>query len=246
MFYKVSHILFTVALAFSSVVSAADVLRAHAWRSKAAYPEPSDFPELKVANVKSRPNTGIAFTGGGSRSFLASVGYLAGLNELGLIPNIRYISGISGGSWATLAYTFSQLNVSEQTLLGKILLPEELTLDNLKIMDSQCLRSVTAVDFVGLALHALKDGIVPSLADSWAYATQKTYFEPFGITAGAPLSWDAKTVADIKSRNPLLKDVQFVVPGNSKRPFPMVGTAIVGPSEGSTDAIFVCHCCPRI
>jgi hypothetical protein len=95
--------------AITGCVASSDTINFKAWQSSKDYPEPNDYPELHEESVLSRPNTAIAFTGGGSRSFLASIGYIAGLTELGLIPNIRYISGISGGSWATLTYTYSQL-----------------------------------------------------------------------------------------------------------------------------------------
>jgi hypothetical protein len=101
----------------AGLVSSTETINFKAWQSSKAYPEPNDFPELHEESVLSRPNTAIAFTGGGSRSFLASIGYLAGLNELGLIPNIRYISGISGGSWATLTFTYSQLVIPPPSLL---------------------------------------------------------------------------------------------------------------------------------
>ena len=29
-----------------------------------------------------------------------------GLHELGLLPGVRYVSGVSGGAWAAAAYTF--------------------------------------------------------------------------------------------------------------------------------------------
>jgi hypothetical protein len=125
----------TLAASLSGVTSID--LNFKAWQSANNYPVPSDFPELQDETVTSRPNTAIAFTGGGSRSFLASIGYLAGLNELGqsiyfsplasppshtgLIPNIRYMSGISGGSWATLTYTYSQLVCPHPCFLPSLL-----------------------------------------------------------------------------------------------------------------------------
>lgn len=227
-----------VAAVALSAVSAAEVefeqpwLKAKAFQSKGVYPTQSDFPEESLPTIKTRPSTAIAFTGGGSRSYLASIGYLSGLYELGLIPGIKYISGISGGSWATLAFSFSQAKVSDDVLLGTIPQPSELSVNKLKEMDTRCLRSSTAVDFVEVCLEALKNGEVENLADSWAYATQKVYFEPFGISAGVPFSWDQDTVDDIKTRNPSLKDVEFVLPTNAQRPFPIVGTAMTGPSEG--------------
>ena len=54
-----------------------------AWQSLSADPAPSDFPETDSAELMSRPSVGIGFTGGGSRSFLASAGYMSALHELG-------------------------------------------------------------------------------------------------------------------------------------------------------------------
>jgi len=64
-------------------------------------------PELQLANIAVRPASAILFSGGGSRSFTATIGYLAALTELGLLDSTRYISGVSGGSWATVLYAFS-------------------------------------------------------------------------------------------------------------------------------------------
>jgi hypothetical protein len=35
-----------------------------------------------------------------------SLGYLLGLHELGLLKTTRYIAGVSGGAWATAAYSY--------------------------------------------------------------------------------------------------------------------------------------------
>ena len=48
-----------------------------------------------------------------------------------------------------------------------------------------------------------------------------------------PFSWDAETVSNIKQRNPSLEDLPFMLPASSERPFPVIGTAIVGPDEGA-------------
>jgi hypothetical protein len=69
------------------------------------------------------------------------------------------------------------------------------------------------------------------VSPAWAYATQKLYFEPVGIQAGVPFSWDEATVADIKRRNPPLDQVPFMLPAPG-RPYPLVGAGIVGPNEG--------------
>lgn len=215
-----------------AVVDAEGVYRAYAWQSSGEFPSPSEFPESHDDSLSSRPSSAVAFTGGGSRSFISSLGYLGAFNQLALIPSIRYMLGVSGGSWATVVFSFKQVDVDDATFLGEILLPEEISMEKLEKMSPDCARALANCDFVKVTLEAVKSGVANTLADGWAHATQELYFEPVGIQAGVPFSWNEQTVADIKERNPLLKDLSFVLPSNAERPFPLIGAAIVGPDEG--------------
>ena len=57
-----------------------------------------------------KQNTGVCFSGGGTRSMAATIGQLRGLNALKMISNIDYISCVSGGSWASGVYTYYKTN----------------------------------------------------------------------------------------------------------------------------------------
>lgn len=83
-----------------------------------------------------------------------------------------------------------------------------------------------------MAYDAIKAGTVKGFADAWCHATQETYYGPVGIKQSTRFSWNQETVNDIKKRNPSLKNEVFLLPTNKDRPFPIVGTAIVGPNEG--------------
>lgn len=205
---------------------------ARVWQSAGDNPVPSDFPELADENVMSRPNTGIAFTGGGSRSYLASTGYMAALHELGLVENIRYISGISGGSWFTLSYTFSQEDVDDSILLGTITDPGDFTTEGLKAMDPQCMRRVTSGNYVPSMLEEMKTDHVGA-GEAWVNALQRVYLDPLGIPALTPVAWSEAHLDNIRSRNPALQDRAFLLPVHASRPFPLVGSTLVGPDEGA-------------
>ena len=97
-----------ISVIFSLTHCSAKDYNAKAWQKAGDFPTSSDFPEQHDENVKKRASVAIGFTGGGSRSYTASVGYMAALTELDLVKNTRYIGGISGGSWFTLNYVFSQ------------------------------------------------------------------------------------------------------------------------------------------
>eukprot|EP00039_Didymoeca_costata_P000967 m.48414 g.48414 ORF g.48414 m.48414 type:complete len:692 (+) comp10567_c0_seq2:102-2177(+) len=92
------------------------------------------FPEQDEPTVQSKINSGVCFPGGGSRAYTSALGALRALHMLKLLPKIRYMSGISGGSWAAASFTFrnTDLNVSE--FLGEYLPPNKLTPEALNKM----------------------------------------------------------------------------------------------------------------
>ena len=63
------------------------------------------WPETtaNLTGFDSRPNTGLAISGGGTLAYSLGMGVFRGLNELGLIGNVKYLSAVSGasaGGWA--------------------------------------------------------------------------------------------------------------------------------------------------
>lgn len=60
-----------------------------------------NFPEQTTDFLASTTNCGICFSGGGTRAMSAAMGQMRGLNNLGVLKNARYISCVSGGSWAS-------------------------------------------------------------------------------------------------------------------------------------------------
>lgn len=67
------------------------------------------------------------------------------------------------------------------------------------------------------------------------------FFTPSGIARGLPFSYDKDTVADIKLRNPDLRNVNFqLLRGNfgdnnatgiDKRPYPIIQATLIGPES---------------
>lgn len=129
------------------------------------------FPELEgntpyLTKGSARAQSGICFSGGGTVSISLVAGFLDGLNSLGLIPNIGYISGVSGGTWGTAPYMYNS-EEDPDALLGTHYPP------NL-IPDSV----LTQTDDKTLAKAATN---APIIDRSLAYAT---YWKTFG---GFPL-----------------------------------------------------------
>lgn len=98
------------------------------------------FPELHIARYQpgSHP-LGICFSGGGPRSLVASLGQMRGLHALGLLDEIGAISAISGGAWFNTIFGYAPTSIDDTTLLGPVLNPTEITLQNLAELDPQCI-----------------------------------------------------------------------------------------------------------
>ena len=63
-------------------------------------------------------DVGVAFSGGGTRSASATLGQLRGLEQNGWLARVRYMTAVSGGSWAAVPFTYAQ-NLSLNELLGE-------------------------------------------------------------------------------------------------------------------------------
>ena len=201
-----------------------------AWQNIHSNVHQMTFPEDSYADIASKSNVGISFSGGGDRSFTASIGYLAGIHELGVMENIKYMVGVSGGSWATMVYSYYQDDsISDDTMLGPVIFPADIVRDDLQEMESGCVRAYPSTDYKwtdGYTFEDNSDGI------------QYIYLDPSGIGRGNPFSYNDDSVADILSRNPNLSSESFVkVRGTNgasfidPRPYPIAITTMVGPYD---------------
>ncbi|EGD75059.1 hypothetical protein PTSG_06717 [Salpingoeca rosetta] len=189
------------------------------------------FPERSLKHVMQRPNAGIAFTGGGTRSFLATIGYLAGLHEAGLLPNVRYVSGVSGGAWGTCAYMYASTAQGNDTqLLGPIMEPQHMTMKNLKHIDPECVRGGPVnKDF---AWHAVENFFNPLVhgRDVWFKSVNDVYFKPYGVPDNKYPAASTETIQRIVDRNPALTVSDFALP-RPNRPFWIAGISYIGPEK---------------
>lgn len=85
-----------------------------------------------IANSdSSRANLALCFSGGGSRALTCAWGQMLGIKTLNLDKSARYISSVSGGTWASSIYTFLPLlphRISDEDLLGTYHPPADLSL----------------------------------------------------------------------------------------------------------------------
>jgi hypothetical protein len=217
--------------AVSLLAAPAYALDVKAWQNIGSSSHGMDFPEESYADVMAKANVGISFSGGGDRAFTASIGYLGGIHEIGLMDNIKYMVGVSGGSWATMVYSYYQDDsVSDATMLGPVVLPADIARADLGVAAPGCVRAYPSTSYQWTSGYTFEDN---------EDALQYIYLGPSGISRGGAFSYDSATVSDIKARNPALAATTFYtvrgVDGSNsaidKRPFPIAAATMIGPYD---------------
>src|SRR6188472_2466948 len=110
----------TIATAQTALPACANCVEARFWEINPTFwnsTTPSETPEREKLVQLRKFDVGIAFSGGGTRSASATVGQLRGLEQNGWLAQVRYMTAVSGGSWAAVPYTYSR-NISAAELLG--------------------------------------------------------------------------------------------------------------------------------
>ncbi|NOQ27125.1 MAG: hypothetical protein GQ564_17330 [Bacteroidales bacterium] len=163
---------------------------------------PNDGTNTVITNSDSnKANLGICFSGGGSRALTCAWGQILGLKTLSLMDKIRYISSVSGGTWASSIYSFLPDSISDEELLGIYYTPEKLSLkDGTGNLNVNTLGKYNlGVVPVGLKLTDLIEsaGIFlvthPSSEHKWLWADliSKLVLDPFGLRSKGDEPWSS-------------------------------------------------------
>lgn len=221
-------------VAESSTADGAGCISAKVW----AFPNASkpDFPEQSVPSVARKANVGIAISGGGARSYSLAWGYLRYFSEKGLLDNVKYISGDSGGAWAASVFSFwaSKNNAGvadECAFLGSRTDPKFLSAASLGQINEWEMGAAATRPFLGDLLSGVANDGLP-LDQVWESAVRNAYYTPYGMGEEDQLyTLDSQTEADIKSRNPSLADRTFLKL-RDERPYLIMTTTLVAPTDG--------------
>lgn len=205
--------------------------RARVWVHDGPSPR---FPEQHLG----RPLTGVCFSGGGTRSFAATVGQLRGLETLGLLANVGYVSAVSGGAWAAAAHAFyAGPGTSDRDILGPAVEPEAITERVLGPIDPANLGVAATLDF-RRALASLDADSDVARDRVWVEAVGRTFLQPFGLfdAAHPGFTLDVATREAIAARNPDLAGRQMhLVRGGAARPYLLVHATLNWPADESTE-----------
>ena len=210
-------------------------VNARTWNTVA---EPASFPErhdtdgLAVPWLDKKDDLGIAFSGGGTRSASATLGQLRGLRKTGLLAKARYISAVSGGSWAATPFVYLPKGFNEGRFLGEAKDPGTLTLDDFRQADRRSLahaisNAVIADDFLWEAIKLGGD-------ESYARAVGRLFLRPFKLDdPGRFFTFHAGAVDAVLAGNRRTDDARYYLKAHDfhtvrdGRPYLVVGGTIL-------------------
>ena len=192
------------------------------------------YPEL--ANPRYDPAThpvAVCFSGGGPRSYAASIGQMRALRSLPLYDKIGAISIVSGGSWFGSLFMFANPAIPDDQILGAIVKPGDITMKSISSVPHTCIgfgltqaNNKRIFDSVaGSVIHG-----VPS--NRWyARVLNSCYCQPFEIDDVEKFfALDAAAVTAIVANNPGLTADDFFV-ARPNRPYAVAGATQIYPIE---------------
>ncbi len=199
-----------------------------------------DTSLLAAADPPVNKGTGIALSGGGSRALSCALGQLRGLQALGVLSQVKFISAVSGGAWASSLYTFLPGSITDDDFLGTAVLnPGDLTWDDYGNIATALDRFTTnnmghvptrvgITEFLEKAIALTAEGVPED--ELWIRAVGELIFTPYGLyDKHNPkyFSYSERWVKEMIQRyNPSLTPDRFYLP-RPGRPYLIVNFNII-------------------
>jgi Patatin-like phospholipase len=219
-----------------------EYVKARVWETpfdSNSFPEMSG--ELSVPWLAKKPSFGIAFSGGGTRSASATLGQLRALNRLGWLKKARYISAVSGGSWAAVPYIYLPEKYDDDSFLGEYYPPEELYGERFTELEKDSLAEI--IGNVGhLAPEILLYPVGLSRDETYSKAIGKNFLEPLDLEDRYRFfTFHSKALNNILADNNcdgvykstcLNEDDFILIDEKKERPYLLVGATLLDPWKG--------------
>lgn len=167
------------------------------------YPNGCENPTIKNSD-ETKANIGFCFSGGGSRALTCAWGQMLGLDTLGIMQKARYVSCVSGGTWASSVYAFLPKNISDKDLLGSYYNPANLSLSKGDgKFDVSNFQSDYALGHAPNSMHLktlIKEAglfLIEHCSSSsdykwlWAYLVSKHILKPFSLQSKGKYPWSS-------------------------------------------------------
>ncbi len=167
--------------------------------------------------------TAVCFSGGGTRSMVASIGQLRALQALGLLDRVGYLSCVSGSAWAAVPFVFAPDGIAR---LGTPTAPEALTRNALDTVPVESLLHPATIWFKD-AFGGLDADPEVAPGDVWIRAVGQTFLAPSDLHAldhsvGCAPGVDAGELSDV----PRLRM-------RAGAPFPVIHATVNWPGQRS-------------
>jgi hypothetical protein len=207
------------------------VLRTHVYLST---PQPQ-YPELSDPryNPATRP-LAVCFSGGGPRSYAASIGQMRALRSLPLYDKIGAISVVSGGSWFGSLFTFARpTTIPDDQLLGAYVKPGDITMKGISTVPHTCIGFGLTQANNKRIFDAIAGALLRGTPSNRLYARMLNaiYCEPFQIDdVDMFFTLDNAAVNAIMANNPTLATANFHV-CRPNRPYLVAGATQVYPTD---------------
>ena len=191
----------------------------------------SDVPELTddqlaVPWLQNRASFGIALSGGGTRSASASLGELRALHTLGWLSRARYIASNSGGSWASVPYTYLPLSIDEERFLGEYIPPAKFDNQNLKPSTQDAMAFQTAIHNASTIGNLLEIGRGD---EAYSDIVASIFLQPFGLHDNEKFfTFHQEALEQALAANPSLSANDFQIVERVDRPFLIVTGVMIG------------------
>jgi hypothetical protein len=211
---------------------------------------PASLPECAEAAADAArfgpPWAGVCISGGGSRSLSAAMGELRGLEALGVLPQIGWLSTVSGGTWAGTLFSWAPGIYSDAELLGPLELdPSALRwdeggpVDDLGELDPHAIGSAATrlglEEMLAKAIELYHRGVAAS--ELWPRAIGELVLEPFdlGDSPQRYFTWTPGWLArGILADNPGLRASDFLLT-RPDRPYLITNSTLFYPPNPPDD-----------
>ena len=206
----------------------------------------SSCPDLPVTRVSASDagavKVGVGFSGGGSRAFACTFGWVRGLRDLGLWRSDNLtVAGISGAAWFLAPFAYA--SADEAALLGEYLEPERLSAKRIAASGGRMsdLPGPIIAKCTARLLGVLGTLDSEGLGRIWRDVIDATFLKPLGVVGTRPVVASPAAASDLKRRNPgtFEKSYRPLIPRNATAPVPIMLGALEGPAALSplaTDA----------
>lgn len=183
--------------------------------------------------LDNKKDIGLCFSGGGPRSFSATLGYIRALYELDLLKDVKYISGISGSTWLLIPFIFSK---DTPTFLGLNIFNK-----NTKILTNDIIK-YTNDKYIGNSLISLASNkqLIEYMYEGFEklenksrvfpYMLGKIFLEPYNLMNNKFLAPNKEIANYFNSFN---SHIDYLIP-NENLPFLICSTNIAKPDKEKT------------